>query len=79
MELLDEIDPFAAVIGARQYHLYQRRRTRGYNTDGEGFLKAWKPNVIISIAGRSFHSWVWRSGQSLCYDVAFHDAGQVFL
>ncbi len=53
MELLDEIDPLVAVIGAVNTICIKEGRTRGYNTDGEGFLKALETELDISIAGKN--------------------------
>ncbi len=61
MELLDEIDPLAVVIGAVNTICIKEGRTRGYNTDGEGFLKALKPNLIYPSPGMFLFS-VRRSG-----------------
>ena len=49
MELLDEIDPLAKAIGAVNTICLQEGRTRGYNTDGEGFLKSLEEELSISI------------------------------
>ncbi|MDY0094066.1 MAG: shikimate dehydrogenase [Candidatus Vecturithrix sp.] len=80
MELLDEIDPFAAVIGAVNTICIKEGRTRGYNTDGEGFLKALETERDISIAGKNvFILGCGGAARAIAMTFAFHDAGKVFL
>ncbi len=80
MELLDEIDPLAAVIGAVNTICIKEGRTRGYNTDGEGFLKALETELDISIAGKNvFILGCGGAARAIAMTFAFHDAGKVFL
>ena len=51
-ELLDTLDPLAAAIGAVNTICIADGRTTGYNTDGEGFIKALETNLKRSVAGR---------------------------
>ena len=54
IELLDEIDPLAEAIGAVNTICLNKGRTRGYNTDGEGFLKSLAEELALSIDHKNF-------------------------
>ena len=52
--LLDQVDPSARAIGAVNTVVIRHRRTKGYNTDGAGFVRAlrelgWRPRAICSV------------------------------
>ena len=44
--LLDEVDETAARVGAVNTVVIKNRQTRGYNTDGDGFLKALRSETL---------------------------------
>ncbi len=50
MEYLDEIDSLAATIGAVNTISVTDGRTKGYNTDGEGFIRALEKEANITVA-----------------------------
>ena len=52
MELLDDIDPLAAAIGAVNVLCLKNGRSIGYNTDGEGFLTSLESGLSISMTGK---------------------------
>ena len=54
MQYLDELDPLAKTIGAVNTICFENGKTRGYNTDGEGFLKALEKKAAISVQGKRF-------------------------
>ena len=52
LDCVDEIDPEARKIGAVNTIVIERDKTRGFNTDGSGFLKAVKEDFNLSIKGK---------------------------
>ncbi len=54
LPLLDRVDPAARAIGAVNTIVIRHRRMTGYNTDGEGFLRAlrelgWRPGPVRAV------------------------------
>jgi shikimate dehydrogenase len=54
MEFLDELDPLAATIGAVNTICVKDGKTKGYNTDGEGFIRSLEEETKISTKGKRF-------------------------
>jgi shikimate dehydrogenase len=54
MQYLDELDPLAATIGAVNTICVKDGKTKGYNTDGEGFIRSLKEETQISPKGKRF-------------------------
>jgi len=54
MEYLDELDPLAATIGAVNTICVQDGKTKGYNTDGIGFIRMLEEETGISVEGKRF-------------------------
>jgi shikimate dehydrogenase len=54
MEYLDELDPLARVIGAVNTICLEDGRTKGYNTDGEGFVRSLEEKADIRVQGKRF-------------------------
>ncbi len=54
MEYLDELDPLAATIGAVNTICVKDGKTKGYNTDGEGFRRSLEEETGISTKGKRF-------------------------
>lgn len=54
MELLDELDPLAETIGAVNTICIEDGKTKGYNTDGYGFIRSLTEESGISVAGSRF-------------------------
>ncbi|MBW1635007.1 MAG: shikimate dehydrogenase [Deltaproteobacteria bacterium] len=54
MNYLDELDPLARVIGAVNTICMEDGRTKGYNTDGEGFVRSLEEKAGIRVKGKRF-------------------------
>jgi shikimate dehydrogenase len=54
MEYLDELDPLAETIGAVNTICIDDGRTKGYNTDGEGFIRSLEEEAKISVRDKRF-------------------------
>jgi shikimate dehydrogenase len=54
MDYLDELDPLAATIGAVNTICVENGKTKGYNTDGEGFIRSMEEETGISTKGKRF-------------------------
>ncbi|HTS16431.1 MAG TPA: shikimate dehydrogenase [Verrucomicrobiae bacterium] len=52
LDCVDEVDPEARKIGAVNTIVFDKDKTRGFNTDGSGFLKAVKEDFNLSIKGK---------------------------
>ncbi len=52
MEFLDELDPLAQTIGAVNTICLRDGKTKGYNTDGEGFIQSLEEKADISVKGK---------------------------
>jgi len=52
LDCVDEVDPEARKLGAVNTVAIENSRTRGFNTDGSGFLKAIKEEFNLSIKGK---------------------------
>jgi shikimate dehydrogenase len=80
MSLLDEIDPLAQVIGAVNTICVRDGRTRGYNTDGEGFLTYLERRLSVSIKNkRVFILGSGGAARGIAMTLAFRDISKVFL
>jgi shikimate dehydrogenase len=80
MNLLDEIDPLAEVIGAVNTICLQKGRTRGYNTDGEGFLTYLEKKLATSIRNKKvFMLGSGGAARGIAMTLAFRGASKVFL
>ena len=51
LDLLDELDPHAARLGAVNTICFREGRALGYNTDGEGFLRSLVEGGVTSVEG----------------------------
>jgi len=54
MEFLDELDPLAETIGAVNTICLEDGRTKGYNTDGEGFIRSLEEETGLLAPGKRF-------------------------
>ncbi len=54
MQYLDEIDPLAEIIGAVNTVRIRDGRMKGYNTDGEGFVRGLEKDLGLDTAGSTF-------------------------
>jgi len=54
IKYLDELDPLAQAIGAVNTICIKDGKTKGYNTDGEGFVRSLEEKTDISVQGKRF-------------------------
>lgn len=54
MQYLDELDPVAATIGAVNTICIKDGKTKGYNTDGEGFIRSLEEEADLEVRGKRF-------------------------
>jgi len=54
MKFLDELDPLAQTIGAVNTICLNDGNTKGYNTDGEGFVQSLEEKANVSVRGKRF-------------------------
>lgn len=54
MQYLDEIDPLAEIIGAVNTIQIRDGRMKGFNTDGEGFVRGLEKDLGVDAAGSRF-------------------------
>lgn len=79
-ELLDELDPLAATIGAVNTIAVKDGRTIGYNTDGYGFIESLKQSSGIEIAGQSvFIFGAGGAARAIGMSLAHSKVGKIFL
>jgi shikimate dehydrogenase len=80
MEYLDELDPLAETIGAVNTICIKDGRTKGYNTDGEGFIRSLTEETGMSPEGKRF--FLLGSGgaaRAIAMTLASHGAEKIFL
>jgi shikimate dehydrogenase len=80
MDLVDELDNLASAIGAVNTVCVEKGQTKGYNTDGEGFLMALKPHLNTPINEKKFFLiGSGGAGRAIAMTLAFHGAKRIFL
>lgn len=80
MDCLDSIDPLAQAIGAVNTVILEDGRTTGYNTDGEGFVRALEAESGITAGGRChFIIGCGGAARAIAMTLAFKEAGKIFL
>lgn len=80
MEFLDELDPVAATIGAVNTIRIENGRSKGFNTDGEGFIQSLEEESGITVKGKRF--FIIGSGgaaRSISMTLAFRGAKKIYL
>lgn len=80
MEYLDELDPVAETIGAVNTICIKDGKTKGYNTDGEGFLRSLEEEAGISVPGKRF--FLLGGGgavRAIAMTLAFRGAEKIFI
>lgn len=80
IEYLDELDPLAATIGAVNTITVENGKTKGYNTDGEGFIRSFEEEVNSSVKGKKIYI-VGCGGASraIAMTLAFYGADTLYL
>lgn len=77
---LDEIDPLAETIGAVNTICIKNGRTKGYNTDGEGFVQSLEEEGNIDVKGKQFFI-IGCGGavRAIAMTLAFRGAAKIFI
>ena len=80
IKYLDELDPLAATIGAVNTITVRDGQTKGYNTDGEGFIRSFEEETKISVKGkRVFLLGCGGGARAIAMTLAFHGAEKLYL
>ena len=80
IEYLDEIDSLAATIGAVNTICVRDGRTKGYNTDGEGFRRSLEDQAKITVKGkRVFLLGCGGAARAIAMTLAFHNAEKIYI
>lgn len=80
IDYLDELDPVAATIGAVNTVRFIDGKAKGYNTDGEGFIKSLEEEAKISVEGKSFYIiGCGGAARAISMTLAFKGAQHIFL
>ena len=77
---LDELDPLARAIGAVNTICIKNGKTKGYNTDGEGFVRSLEEKTGISAQGKQF--FILGCGgavRAIAMTLAFKEAEKVYI
>lgn len=80
MSHLDELDPLARAIGAVNTICVKNGKTKGYNTDGEGFIRSLEEKAGISVQGKRF--FILGCGgavRAIAMTLAFKEAEKVYI
>jgi shikimate dehydrogenase len=80
IEYLDELDPLAATIGAVNTICVKDGKTKGYNTDGEGFIRSLEEVAHITARGkRVFLLGCGGAARAIAMTLAFHGAEKIYI
>lgn len=80
LDLLDDIDPLAAAIGAVNTICIENGRTKGYNTDGGGFVRSIEEDLNLSVAEKKiFILGCGGAARAIAMTLASKGAGKIFL
>lgn len=80
MDYLDELDPVAATIGAVNTVKFTDDRAKGYNTDGEGFIRSLEEDASISVSGKRFYIiGCGGAARAISMTLAFKGAAKIYL
>jgi shikimate dehydrogenase len=80
MQYLDELDPLAATIGAVNTICVKNSKTKGYNTDGEGFIRSLAEETQISPKGKRFFLLgCGGAARAIAMTLAFHGADKIII
>lgn len=80
IELLDELDPLAATIGAVNTITIKNGKTKGYNTDGEGFVRSLEEEAKISVKGKQIYIiGCGGASRAIAMTLAYYGAEKIFL
>ncbi|BHH81940.1 shikimate dehydrogenase [Desulforhopalus sp. 52FAK] len=77
---LDELDPVAATIGAVNTICFIDGKTKGFNTDGEGFIQSLEEEASISVQGKRFFIiGCGGAARAIAMTLAFKGAEKIFI
>lgn len=80
IKYLDEIDEFAKIIGAVNTVVIKEGKTKGYNTDGKGFLRALEENANIQVKGKKiFILGAGGAARSIAVTMAVNGAEKIYI
>jgi shikimate dehydrogenase len=80
IEYLDELDPLAATIGAVNTICVKDGKTKGYNTDGKGFIDSLKEQAGVTVDGKRLLLLGCGGGaRAIAMTLAFHGAKKIYL
>ena len=80
IEHLDSLDPLAATIGAVNTICIKDGKTRGYNTDGEGFIRSLEEKGKIAVLGKKiFLLGCGGAARAIAMALAFRGAAEIFI
>jgi shikimate dehydrogenase len=80
LELLDELDPQAALLGAVNTVCFRDGRAIGYNTDGQGFLRSLQEAGMAGVAGKNiFVLGAGGAARAIAMSLAAGGAGSIYL
>lgn len=80
IDYLDELDSLAATIGAVNTITVKDGKTKGYNTDGEGFIRSFEEETHSTVKGKRFFLLgCGGAARAIAMTLAFHDAEKIYL
>ncbi len=80
LEYLDEIDPLAEKIGAVNTICVNNGKTKGYNTDGEGFVQSLEKKGNLTVQGKNiFILGCGGAVRAMAMTLAFRGAGHIYI
>lgn len=80
IESLDELDPLAATIGAVNTIVVKNGKTKGYNTDGEGFIRSFEEETHDTVKGKRFFLLgCGGAARAIAMTLAFHGAEKIYI
>lgn len=80
IQYLDELDPIAETIGAVNTICIKNGIAKGYNTDGEGFIRSLEEEAQISVENKTFFIFgCGGAARAIAMTLAFQNAKKIFL
>jgi len=80
IDYLDDLDPVASTIGAVNTVCFKDGKTKGFNTDGEGFIQSLEEESGISVKGKRFFILgCGGAARAITMTLAFKGAEKIFI
>jgi len=77
---LDDLDPLAATIGAVNTICVKDGKTKGYNTDGKGFIRSLEEEANVTVKGkRVFLLGCGGGARAIAMTLAFHGTEKIYI